>query len=65
MPPSYRKMDMQDIGFYLHMEECERNIRAKVEEEFYITEEEKELIEQYRRVDDVTKKAILSIYGIK
>ena len=65
MPLSIIIMDMQDIGYFLHMEECDKKIKEVVQEDFYITEEEKEFIEEYRKADNVTKKVILSIYGIE
>ena len=42
----------------------EDKILAKIKDEMYITEEEKELIELFRTADDVTKRLILSMHDI-
>lgn len=56
---------MEEIGYYLYMSEQEKKIKAIVNEELYITEKEKELIERYRVADDVTKEVIVSLYSLK
>ena len=65
MPLSNDKMDMKEIGFFLYMKEQEEKAKEIIEDEFYITEEEKEFIEAYRKADDVTKGVIKSLYNIK
>lgn len=65
MPLSNIDMNMEEIGYFLYMEEQEKKVKAIVEEEFYITEEEQKLIESYRKANEETKSAILSIYGMR